>query len=107
MVTKKQIKKALKIQVIKVEETSKRINVHMVYIDYLGRHEHTVDWDKSIIPNEENILDALWCDCTYCSNFNVKSKLLCILKIRAIKELIDRRLWPHRLWSLVEEYAYE
>jgi len=107
MVTKKQIKKALKIQVIKFEETDKRIFIDMVWIDGDGRHEHTVDWNKSIEPTEENILDCLHCDCTSCSNFNLLSKLLCICKIRAIKELVDRKRWPIRIWNIVEEYSYE
>jgi hypothetical protein len=95
------LKKAKRVQVINVEETPKRINVHMVYIDSEGRHEHTVDWDKFINPTV-NIQDALWCDCTACSSFNIKTKEWCRLKTRAAQELIKRGFWP----KMVERYLY-
>jgi hypothetical protein len=100
-ISKEILRKAKRVQVIDVEETPKRINVHMVYIDTEGRHEHVVDWDKSINPMI-NIQDALWCDCYACSSFKIKTKEWCRLKTRAAQELIKLKFWPKQ----VERYIY-
>jgi len=102
MISESQIKNAKKVQVVSVEETPRRIYIFLVYIDSEGRHEHTVDWDRSIVPSEENILDALWCTCTNCSYYSIISKKMCIFKIRAIKELITRGFWDASLWNIVK-----
>jgi len=100
-VRKEILKKAKAVIVTKVEETPKRINVYMIYIDNDGRHEHVVDWDKSVNP-AVNIIDALWCDCTACSSYSIKTKEWCRLKTRAAQELIKRGFWPKE----VNRYIY-
>ena len=95
------LRKAKKVIVKKVENLEKSIYIHMVYIDNDGTHEHIVSWDKSINPLLD-IQDALWCDCTGCSSFNIKTKEWCRMKTRAAQELINRRFWP----KTIERYIY-
>lgn len=99
MITKKLFLKAQNILVIRVEETSKKVNVDIVYCDRAGRHEHTVSWNKSMLPTIENARDILWCDCVYCSSYNINTKYLCALKIRAIKEFVIRKYWSREIWD--------
>jgi hypothetical protein len=95
------LKKAKKVIVTKFDVQQKTIFIDMVWIDSDGRHEHTVSCDRSVNPTV-NILDALWCDCTTCSSFNIKTKEWCRLKTRAAQELISRKFWP----KMVERYLY-
>lgn len=95
------LRKAKKVIVKKIEIMEKRVYIHMVYIDRYGRHDHVVSCDRSINPLV-NILDALWCDCTVCSNFTINTKEWCRLKTRAAQELIKKDLWPRE----TERYIY-
>jgi len=91
--SKEMLKNADKVVIIKTAETNKSIYFDMVYIDNEGRHEHTVSLDKSIEVTDQNILDALWCDCTNCSSYEILTKRWCIYKIATAKKLIELGLW--------------
>jgi len=95
------LKKAKTVIVTKFDPQEKTVFIDMVYIDNDGRHEHTVSCDRSVNPLV-NLIDALWCDCTGCSSFKIKTKEWCRLKTRAAQELIKRGFWPKE----VEHYLY-
>lgn len=100
-IPKEILRKAKKVQVLKFEPLEKTVFIHMAYIDNEGRHDHTVSWDRSVNPLVD-LINALWCDCTGCSSFKIKTKEWCRLKTRAAQELIKRGLWPKE----VERYLY-
>ena len=107
MITKRLFEKAQKIVVKKVEETPTRVFVHMVYVDRTGRHEGIVDLDLTVEPDITNIKDILWCECLYCSTYNMNTKDLCALKIRAIKELTQRKIIKSDIWNAILDEVRE
>lgn len=66
MFSPEQIKKAEKCEIIKVDESPKKIYFKVTFTDSKGEHEHQVSFDKK--TKEIN------CDCSWCSYYGLKAK---------------------------------
>ena len=89
MPSQEQLKNLKKVVVKYLEPFPNKIDIYMVFIDHLGRHDHVVTWNKSDQTIHE-LVKGLWCTCTSCSNYNLLYKRPCIFKLRAIEYLVEK-----------------
>lgn len=96
MVSARQLKESEKVVVKDFEVRPNFIYITVVYIDKF-RHEHVITYDRSI----KDWRAALRCPCTFHSSFGINTTKLCIYTIKAMRELVDRKIWKPRILKMI------
>ena len=95
--SKEQLKNADKVIIAKITKINDKIDFTCIYIDRKGRHEHTLTYTR----NSKEIWSSIYCPCTSCMRWQLRSGKWCIFKIRVAKELVTMKIFKHHVLTLI------